>query len=77
MVLSQVGWMTLIGAVVGVAAAVGLGRVAQSLLYEVQGHDPVVLVTSAALLVAIALTAGFVPALYASRIDPMRALRYE
>jgi predicted permease len=77
LVLSQVGWMTLIGGVVGVAAAIGLGRVAQSLLYEVQGHDPVVLVTSAALLVAIALTAGFIPALYASRIDPMRALRYE
>ena len=62
---------------VGIAAAIGLGRIAQSLLFEVAGHDPVVLVSSAALLVAIALTAGFVPALYASRIDPMRALRYE
>ena len=77
MVLRQVGWMTLIGGIVGIAAAIGLGRVAQSLLFEVEGHDPVVLVSSTVLLVTIALAAGFVPALYASRIDPMRALRYE
>ena len=77
LVLGQVGWMTLIGGVIGIAAAIGLGRVAQSLLFEVEGHDPIVLVSSAALLVVIALAAGFVPALYASRIDPMRALRYE
>jgi predicted permease len=77
MVLSQVGWMTLIGGVVGVAAAIGLGRIAQSLLFEVEGHDPVVLVSSAVLLVMIALSAGLIPALNASRIDPMRALRYE
>ncbi len=77
MVLSQVGWMTLIGGVAGVAAAIGLGRVARSLLFEVEGHDPVVLVSSAVLLVTIALSAGLIPALSASRIDPMRALRYE
>ena len=77
MVLGQVGWMTLIGGAVGIAAAIGLGRIAQSLLFEVEGHDPVVLVSSTVLLVTIALAAGFVPALYASRIDPMRALRYE
>jgi ABC-type antimicrobial peptide transport system permease subunit len=77
MVLSQVGWMTLIGGVMGIAAAIALGRVAQSLLYEVEGHDPVVLISSAALLVTIAVTAGFIPARYASRIEPMRALRYE
>jgi len=77
MVLRQVGWMTLFGGVVGIVAALGLGRLAESILFEVEGYDPVVLVTSAVLLVAIALTAGFIPALGASRIDPMRALRYE
>jgi len=77
MVLGKVGWMTLVGGVIGIGAAIGLGRVARSLLFEVQGHDPVVLVSSAVLLVATALTAGFVPALCASRIDPMSALRYE
>jgi ABC-type antimicrobial peptide transport system permease subunit len=77
LVLGQVGWMALVGGVIGIAAALGLGRVAQSLLFEVEGHDPAVLVASAFLLVAIALAAGFLPALSASRIDPMRALRYE
>jgi predicted permease len=77
MVLSQVGWMTLVGGVAGISAAIGLGRVAQSLLFEVEGHDPLVLASSTILLVFIALTAGLVPALNASRIDPMRALRYE
>jgi len=77
MILGKVGWMTLVGGVIGIGAAIGLGRVAQSLLFEVQGHDPVVLTTSAVLLVATALAAGFVPALYASRVDPMCALRYE
>jgi predicted permease len=77
MVLKQVGWMTLIGGVVGLAGAIGLGRAAQSLLFELQGHDPVVLVASAMLLALVALGAGFVPAQRASKIDPMRALRYE
>ena len=77
MVLKQVGWMTVIGGVVGLAAAVALGRLAQSLLFELQGHDPMVLTGSAVLLVIVALGAGLIPALRASRIDPMTALRYE
>jgi predicted permease len=77
MVLGQVGWMTLIGCAIGLAAAIGLGRVAQSLLFEVKAHDPLVLLYSTALLVAIALAAGFLPALRAAKIDPMIALRYE
>jgi ABC-type antimicrobial peptide transport system permease subunit len=77
MVLGHVGWMTLVGATVGIAAAMGLGRVARSLLFEVEGTDPVVLLSSTVLLIVVALSAGFIPALSASRIDPMRALRYE
>jgi ABC-type antimicrobial peptide transport system permease subunit len=69
--------MTAVGGVAGVVAALGLGRLARSLLFEVEGHDPVVIVLSAAFLGLIALAAGFVPALMASRIDPMRALRYQ
>jgi ABC-type antimicrobial peptide transport system permease subunit len=41
------------------------------------GSDPIVLVGSAAALAFVALAAGFVPALKASRVEPMRALRYE
>lgn len=77
MVLRQVGWMTLIGGIVGLAGAVGIGRLAQSLLYQMEGSDPVALVGASALLVLVALVAGFIPAQRASRIDPMTALRYE
>ena len=58
-------------------AASGLGRLAESLLYQLKGSDPVVLVASAIALTLVALAAGFVPAQRASRVDPMRALRYE
>jgi putative ABC transport system permease protein len=77
MVLRQVGIMTLIGGAIGLAAAVGIGRLAASLLYKLQGYDPGVLAVSAVALGIVALAAGFVPALRASQIDPMRALRYE
>jgi predicted permease len=77
MVLSQVAWMTAIGGVIGLAGAVGVGRAAQSLLYELKANDVPVFALSALLLSAIALAAGFVPAHRASRLDPMRALRYE
>jgi predicted permease len=77
MVLRQVGLMTVVGGLVGAGAALGLGRLARTLLFELQGHDPAVLAASTALLVLVALGAGLIPAHRASRVDPMRALRYE
>jgi predicted permease len=77
MVLRQVGVMALIGGLIGVAGALALGRWARSLLFELQGHDPVVVVLATVLLALIALGAGYLPALRASKVDPMQALRYE
>jgi predicted permease len=77
MVLKQVGVMVLIGGVVGLGAAYALGRGAQSLLFEMEGSDPLVFGASAILLAAVALGAGYIPALKASKVDPMKALRYE
>jgi predicted permease len=77
LVLRQVGVMVLIGGTIGLAAAYGLGRVAQSLLFELEGHDPGVMMSAALLLTLVAAGAGYVPALRASRVDPMEALRYE
>ena len=77
MILRQVAVMTAVGGAVGLAAAVGLGRLTQSLLFELKGSDPAVLVFSAAALAVVALAAGFIPAHRASRVDPMQALRYE
>jgi len=77
MVLRQVALMTLIGGVIGIGAAIALGRAAQSLLFELQGHDPEVMAVSAIVLTIVALASGYIPALRASRIDPVQALRYE
>jgi predicted permease len=77
MILRQVGMMTLVGGVVGIAAAVGAGRLAQSLLYRMQGSDPGVLALAAVTLSVVAVGAGMVPAYRASRVEPTRALRYE
>jgi predicted permease len=77
MVMRQVGVMTLVGGAIGLAAAIGLGQLAQSLLFQLKGSDPVVLATSAIALTVVALAAGFIPAHRASQVDPMTALRYE
>ena len=77
MVLRQVAVMLGIGGLIGVAAAFGLGRAAGSLLFELKGYDPVVFALSVVALSVVALGAGYVPALRASRVDPMHALRYE
>jgi predicted lysophospholipase L1 biosynthesis ABC-type transport system permease subunit len=77
MVLRQVGVMTLIGGIIGIGAALALGKGASSLLFEIKGHDPVVMISSALVLALVALSAGYLPALRASKVDPMQALRYE
>jgi predicted permease len=77
MVLWYVGRMTIVGGVVGLLAALGIGRVASALLFGMEGHDPVVITTVVVLLAAVAMAAGYVPALRASQVEPMQALRYE
>ncbi len=77
LVLRQVLRMTAIGAGIGLVMAVALGRGAQSLLFQLQGWDPAVLSSSAVLLAVVALGAGLLPALRASRVEPMVALRQD
>lgn len=77
LVLRQVGRMLIVGGALGIGGALGLGRAARSLLFGLEGHDPVVVAAATVVLVLIALGAGFIPALRASRVDPMQALRYE
>ena len=77
LILGRVGWMTGVGATIGVACAIGLGMLAGSQLYELKGYDPPVLAASTALLVVVAFTAGLIPALRASRVNPLTALRQD
>ena len=77
MVFKQLGWMALIGTAIGLVVALALGRAAESLLFELQGSDPLVVGLSILVLGLVALAAGTIPALRASRIDPMKALCYE
>jgi len=77
MILRQVGLMTIVGGVAGLGVAIVLGHAAQSLLFEIKGYDPTVLISSAVLLALVATGSGFIPARRASKVDPMRALRYE
>ncbi len=77
MVLGQVTIMTLVGALVGLAGAIGVGKGAQAILFQMTGADPAVLAFSAIALALVALGAGFIPAHRASRVDPMRALKHE
>jgi len=65
------------GTAIGIAAAVGVTRFAESLLYGVPARDALSTLAAAFLLGLVALLASYVPARRASRLDPNVALRYE
>jgi ABC-type antimicrobial peptide transport system permease subunit len=75
MVLRQGLLLAIVGVVIGLAAAFGLGRLVTNLLYGVSGVDPVTFSAVALLLVLVAATAAAIPAWRASRVDPVVALR--
>ncbi len=77
MVMREVVTLIAIGVGVGVPAALVVTRVVKSQLYGLEAHDPWTLGLATGLLAMVACAAGYVPALRASRVDPMKALRYE
>jgi len=77
MVLRESLLLVFVGVAIGIPAALGAGRLVASQLFGLTSTDPVSLFGAAILLLAVAALAGFIPALRASRVDPMVALRYE
>jgi predicted permease len=69
--------LTLVGVVVGIAAAFGLTRLIASFLFGVKSWDPAVFIAVPVVLSAVALLAVWLPASRASKLDPMQALRVE
>jgi predicted permease len=77
LVIGQGILLALIGAAMGIAAAVGLTHFMSAMLYDVRANDPLTIVAVAALLTLVAFAACYIPARRATKVDPMVALRYE
>jgi putative ABC transport system permease protein len=77
MVMRDASVLVICGIAAGVALSVAAGRSAETLLFGLSPTDVVTYAAAIALLTCIALNASFVPALRASRVDPMIALRQD
>jgi putative ABC transport system permease protein len=77
MVLNRGLVLSLCGLGIGVLGALALAKSIQTLLYEIPPRDPATYLVVALTLGAVALLASYIPAMRATRVDPMVALRYE
>jgi len=77
LILGEAGLLTAIGVGIGTILALASAQAAKSLLFGIKPRDPLTLVLSVVTLAAVAALASFLPAYRASRLDPLKALRYE
>ena len=77
LVAGELGRLTAMGILAGIVAAVVLGKLLESRLYQMKGNDPFVLAICAVLMATAAAAAAWFPTRRALQTDPVRALRYE
>ena len=77
MILRRTMRPVVIGAVVGLAGAIGLSRVLSSVLFGVSPFDPIGIGAATLFVLAVAFAAGFLPGRSAVRQQPLAALHYE
>jgi predicted permease len=77
LVLQEMLLVILIGIIAGAATGIVCGRYVETQLFGLKAADPAVFLISVGALLIVSMSAAFVPAWRASRIDPIRALRYE
>jgi predicted permease len=77
LVLGETLCLTLTGVAVGIPLALWAAQYAKSVLFGIGAADPLTMAATVAILIGVAVLAGYLPARRALRVDPMVALRYE
>jgi ABC-type antimicrobial peptide transport system permease subunit len=77
LVMREVVALAVAGVALGIPAALATTRIAASMLYGLTATDPWVMSTAPAMMIAVALAAGYLPAQRAAQVEPMVALRHE
>src|SRR5205823_1873806 len=77
MMMSDAMAMVFVGAIIGIPAILGLTQYVESLLFGVKAQDPATLAAAALLLLTVTALAALLPAVRATRVQPMQALRHE
>jgi putative ABC transport system permease protein len=77
MVIGQGAWLALAGVAIGLAGALYLARFMAPLLYGIDTRDPVTFSVVPVLLIAVTLAASWIPAVRATRVNPIETLRHQ
>jgi putative ABC transport system permease protein len=77
LVMRRGQWLAVIGIVVGLVGAYAGGRIVASSVYAIRASDPAILITASVVVAVIAFLAMMIPAISATRLDPVRGLRQE